>query len=223
LDQLTANLNAIGTLVAQINGEATRARGYLAQVQQTLDLPGAVDEDHRQLAVLEDEANQSIVVLDRLSRDASTDLRRQAAALTTERGRLAQLASGIKTGNLYAGGAAEGAAPSIAPAALVSANPGGAPIVTIHFARATTNYQESLYKALSQALQAQPSASFNVVAVSPPRRSASAVQTAQNDARRHAQDVMHTMTEMGVPATRLALSSATDPAAKSSEVQVFVR
>jgi hypothetical protein len=100
---------------------------------------------------------------------------------------------------------------------------GDAPIVTIRFARANTNYQKTLYTALSQALQAQPGASFNVVGVSPTRGSASAVQVAQNDARRHAQDVMHTMTEMGVPATRMALSSATDPAARSSEVRVFLR
>ena len=222
LDQLTANINALNTLVAQISGEATRVRGAVTQVQQTLDMSGAVDEDHRQLTVLEDEANQIVVVLDRLARDASADLRRQTATLSNERLRLAQLASSIKAGDLYAPGtpaprmAAAPPAPGAAPDA-------GGPIVTIKFARASTNYQKPLYAALSRALQSQPNASFNVVGVSPPRGTAAAVQSAQNDARRHAQQVMSTMTEMGVPAARMDISSATDPSIRTSEVRVFLR
>jgi hypothetical protein len=34
---------------------------------------------------------------------------------------------------------------------------------------------------------------------------------------------MHTMTQMGVPATRMDLSSATDPAIRTSEVRVILR
>jgi cell division protein FtsB len=223
LDQLTANINALNTLIAQINGEATRVRSAVAQVQQALDMPGAVDEDHRQLTVLEDEANQIAVVLDRLARDASSDLHRQTATLSNERSRLAQLATSIKAGDLYATGAP---APRIAAAA--APPPGappaaGAPIVSIKFARANTNYQKTLYAALSQALQTQPGALFDVVGVSPTRGTAAAVQTAQNDARRHAQDVMKTMTEMGVPAARMDISSATDPSVRTSEVRVFLR
>ena len=185
-------------------------------------MPGAIDEDHRQLTVLEDEANQIAVVLDRLARDASADLRRQTATLSNERGRLAQLATSIKSGDLYATG---NAAPRIAAAAPPPGAPpaAGAPIVAIKFARANTNYQKTLYAALSQALQAQPSASFNVVGVSPTRGTAAAVQTAQSDARKHAQDVMKTMTEMGVPAARMDISSATDPSIRTSEVRVFLR
>ncbi len=223
LDQLTANINALNTLIAQINGEATRVRGTVAQIQQTLEMPGAVDEDHRQLTVLEDEANQIVVVLDRLARDASSDLRRQTATLSNERGRLAQLATSIKSGDLYATGASAPRVAAAAPAPAGAAPAPGEPIVSIKFARANTNYQKSLYAALSQALQAQPSASFNVVGISPTRGTAAAVQTAQNDARKHAQDVMKTMTEMGVPAARMDISSATDPSIRSSEVRVFLR
>ena len=55
------------------------------------------------------------------------------------------------------------------------------------------------------------------------RGSAASVQIAQSTARRHAQDVMRSMTDMGVPATRLNVASTTDPSATSSEVRVFVR
>jgi hypothetical protein len=49
------------------------------------------------------------------------------------------------------------------------------------------------------------------------------VQIAQSSARRNAQDVMRSMTDMGVPAARLNVASTTDPGATGNEVRVFVR
>ena len=225
LDQLTANVNALGALATQVSGDGARTRTLLGQVQATLAMAGATDEDHRQLGVLEDEANQVAVVLDRLSRDMSADVRRGAATLNSERPRLAQLANAIKTGDLYASGASSGTAASGNATAGVSVGGGGAgqPIVTIRFARRNANYQKALYSALNQALQGQPMASFQVVGVSPTRSSAAAVQAAQSDARRRAQEVMHTMGEMGVPPARMEIAATTDPAVSGSEVRVFLR
>ncbi|HEX4176927.1 MAG TPA: hypothetical protein VHY57_00750, partial [Rhizomicrobium sp.] len=67
------------------------------------------------------------------------------------------------------------------------------------------------------------SAGFEVVAVSPSKGNAASVQIAQTAARRHAQDVMRSMSDMGVPATRMNVASTTDPSATTSEVRVFVR
>src|SRR5213078_4682788 len=94
-----------------------------------------------------------------------------------------------------------------APAISSSMSYGGAALVTIKFDRSDVDYQQILYTALNQALQSRPGAS---------------VQLAQTDARRHAQDVLRTMTDMGVPATRLAVSSSTDPGLANSEVRLFV-
>jgi hypothetical protein len=226
LDQMTANINALNMLSSQVSSEASRTRGLVSQIQATFDVPGAVDEDHRQLTVLEDEANQTVVVLDRLARDVSSDLRRETASLGNERARLAQLQGAIKNGDLYASGSmapSRSTAMAVSSPAVTIGGAPGAPVVTIRFARTNPNYQKPLYDALTQALQSQPSASFNVVGVSPTRGSAAAVQTAQSTARRHAQAVMHTMTEMGVPATRMALSATTDPSVNVSEVRVFIR
>jgi hypothetical protein len=222
LDQLTANLNALNTVGAQLGGESSRARTLLGQIRATYDVAGAVDEDHRQLAILDDEANQILVVLDRLGRDAAADLRRQTAAVARERGDLTQLADAIKKGDLYGAAGRTVAAATVPDAPQASFAP-GASVVTIRFPRTGVNYEKRLYAALTQALQAEPGAAFEVVGVSPIRGSAQAVQTAQTDARRHAQDVMHTMTQMGVPATRMDLSSATDPAIRTSEVRVVLR
>jgi hypothetical protein len=219
LDQLIANINALSALIAQINGYVPKVRALADQIQATVSVPGGVEEDHRQLGVMEDEANQVIVVLERLGRDAPADLRRQTLTLTNERARLAQLANGIKAGDLYASGTA-GAGPAVSAAPVAPAGGGSMPIMTI---RRTGSYQKTLYDALTQALKSQPTASFHVIGVSPTRGSAAALQVAQNDARHRAQEVMHTMTEMGVPAARMDLSSATDPTLRASEVRVFLQ
>jgi hypothetical protein len=93
----------------------------------------------------------------------------------------------------------------------------------IRFDRPNVDYQQTLYAALNQALQSRPTAAFSVVAVSPTRGSVAAVQLAQTAAKRHAQEVMRSITDMGVPASRLAVASSTDPNATASEVRVFAR
>ncbi|MEI9929710.1 MAG: hypothetical protein WDM89_03860 [Rhizomicrobium sp.] len=190
----------------------------LNQIAATFDVSGAVDEDHRQLSVLEDETNQTIILIERLRRNVSADVQRQTAYSANERSNLAQLASAIKEGELYSD-----AAPSMARSAAASYAPSSGALVTIRFDRSHVDYQQALYSALNQALQARPDANFSVVAVSPTRGTASAVQAAQTAAKRHAQEVMHSITAMGVPAARLQVASSTDPSATSSEVRVFVR
>ena len=159
--------------------------------------------------MLEDETNQTIVLIDRLLRDVSEDVQRQTAYAGNERANLTTLASAIKNGELYG---AELGGPMIGeqcePGAVAY---GGTPLVVIRFDRPNVDYQQILYAALNQALQSRPQAAFSVVAVSPTRGTVAAVQLAQTAAKRHAQEVMRSITDMGVPASRLAVASSTDP------------
>ena len=124
----------------------------------------------------------------------------------------------IKNGDFYGGGVT-GALGSGG----VQMATAGTPLVVVRFDHPNVDYQQILYAALNQALQNRPGASFQVVAVSPTRGTAASVQIAQSTARRHAEDVMRSMSDMGVPATRMGVASTTDPAATVSEVRVFVR
>ncbi len=223
LDELTTNINALNALGTAVSGDASRAHFDLDTIQSTYNVSGAVDEDHRQLSVLEDETDQTVVLIDRLMRQISEDVQRQTAYVANERANLTTLASAIKNGELYGSELGAPMLASTSAPASYGATPSGAALVTIRFDHAGVQYQQILYTALSQALQSRPGAGFDIVGVSPTRGTASAVQLAQSDARRHAQDVMRSMTDMGVPATRLGISSATDPSISSSEVRVFVR
>jgi hypothetical protein len=222
LDALTTNINGLNSVGGEIANDASRAHFVQDTIQATFNVSGAVDEDHRQLSVLQDEAGQTIVLIDRLLTEASADIQRQTAYVANERANLTTLASAIKNGEFY--GTELGTPMMASVGGPVSfAAPTGAPLVTIKFDHANVAYQQILYTALAQALQSRPTSSFAIVAVSPTRGSAPAVQLAQTESQRHAQEVMRSMTDMGVPAARLSISSATDPTAGASEVRVYVR
>jgi hypothetical protein len=223
LDALTTNINALNALGTQIADNASHAHFLLSQVQAAFNVSGAVDEDHRQLAVLEDETDQTIVLIDRIVGQVSDTVQRQTAFVANERASLTTLASGIKNGELYGGdlGVPMTAGPPTPASGAFSM--GGTPLVTIKFDHPGVKYQQVLYTALSEALQSRPAATFDVVGVSPSRGTAAAVQIAQTDARRRAREVMRSMGDMGVPQSRMGLSSTSDPRLSASEVRVFVR
>lgn len=223
LDQLAGNINKLNALGSRVAADANTAHYALDQITATFNVAGAYDEDHRQLSVLQDETNQTIILLDRLLGEVSADIQRQTAYVANERANLTTLASAIKNGELYG---ADLSAPMFNAGrggAARSFTGGSSPLVTIRFDKAKVDYQQILYAALTQALQSRPSASFSIVAVSPTRGTVTAVQLAQTQAQRHAQDVLRSMTDMGVPAARLAVQSQTDPSVTANEVRVFIR
>jgi hypothetical protein len=217
LDALSGNVNALSALGTDVTNDSSTAHYALEQIGATFNVSGAVDEDHRQLQLLEDQTSQTIVMVDRLLKEVSDGIQRQTAYVATERANLSILAAAIKSGDFYGGGVIGSLGGGVQTASA------GAPLVVVKFDHPDVDYQQILYAALNQALQNRPGANFQVVAVSPTRGSAASVQIAQSTARRHAQDVMRSMTDMGVPATRLNVASTTDPSATVSEVRVFVR
>ncbi len=220
LDTISANINQLNALGTDVTGDSSAAHFALDQIGATFNVSGAVDEDHRQLSLLEDETNQTIVLIDRLLKEVSDDIQRQTAYVGNERNNLTVLASSIKNGELFGGTPGLTAAAAASNLQFASS---GTPLVVVRFDRPNVDYQQILYAALNQALQARPNANFQVVAVAPTRGNAASVQIAQTAARRHAQEVMRSMTDMGVPASRMNVASSTDPSAANSEVRVFVR
>jgi hypothetical protein len=225
LDTLSGSINSLNALGPKMSDDASKAHFILDTLGATYNVAGAVDEDHRQLSVMEDETRQTIVLIDRLLAALSADVQRQTAYVGNERANLTTLAAAIKNGELYSSDIGSPPLASAAGGAMPASTLAlaGTPLVVIRFDHPGVDYQQILYAALTQALQARPSAGFSVVAVAPTRGTASAVEAAQTTAKNHAQEVLRSMTDMGVPPSRLAVASATDPSATSSEVRVFVR
>src|SRR6185312_2094838 len=221
LDQLSANINTLNAVGTDVNTDSSSAHFVLDQIVATFNVSGAVDEDHRQLAVLEDETNQTIILIDRLLKSVADDIQRQTAYVANERANLTTLANGIKNGELYSADMAPmmGAARPMAGGGSFSG--GGGAIAVVR--NTGGNFQQSLYSSLNQALASSPNSNFEIVAVSPTRGTANAVQIAQTTTKRRAQEVLRAMTDMGVPASRMQISSSTDPGLSTGEVRVYQR
>jgi hypothetical protein len=66
LDALSGNINALNALGTDVTNDTSGGHFALDQISATFNVSGAVDEDHRQLSLLEDETSQTIELLDRL-------------------------------------------------------------------------------------------------------------------------------------------------------------
>ena len=197
-------LNALGNLVVN---DAAMASYLLENIRATYGLSGAYEEDHRQLALLEDQTSQTVIRVDRLLSDVSADIDRQGNYVAAERSNLTALALAIKTGSFF-----ESPIRNQAGGATLR---GGAPVVVVRFDQANLNFEPALQAAVRDALAANPNAAFDVVAVASDPGNTSR-------ARQRAESVYRAMTRAGVNPDRVDLS-ATTGAVSHDEVQIFQR
>jgi hypothetical protein len=237
IDNDVAQLNSLANEVA---GVSTLSAYVLETTRAAYGLTGAVDEDHRQLAILEDEVNRTVVLIDRLLNELSEDIGRQTNYLGNERANLTTLSLAIKNGEMLGGSLANRAFLSSAPAASAVPAPAPAPaqtasrrpvqqsgprrpLVVIRFDRPNVEYEQALYTAVSRALERRPTATFDLVAVAPNRGNAAQVTVAANTSKRNAESVLRSLSDMGLPLDRVRLSAMTSGQAASNEVHIYVR
>ncbi len=229
LNRIADNINQMNTVAGKVTTDAAMAAYLLETTQATYGISGAVDEDHRQLAIVEDELNRAVVLIDRLLNEVTTDANRQSNYLARERKNLTTLSLALKSGELLgASFANRPRATAVAPAATPAARVGPGkvsrrPLVVIRFDRADVNYEQALYTAVSRALELRPNAVFDLVAVAPKRGTPSQVVLGSSFAKRNAENVRRSLASMGLPQNRVNLSTITSADAKTSEVRIYVR
>ena len=229
LDRLGTDIGQMNRLSTAIASDSTMS-GFLSEsARAAFSISGAVDEDHRQLAILEDEVNRTVVLIDRLLKEVSEDVRRQSSYVATERSNLNLLSVGIKSGEIYG--------VSLVNRAMVAASGVGAnsfaarpmdttgkrPLVIIRFDRANVPYQQALYSAIGRVLERRPNAVFDLVAVAPSGGGPARVALNTNKSRRFADGVLRSLMDMGLPPSRVAMSGKTSPTARTNEVHLYLR
>lgn len=103
LDTLSNNVAELNALGVEIADAASKSTFLLNNIRSTFNLTGAVEEDHARLAQLEDQANTSMVAIDRLLNEVNDDMSRITAYLNTERNNMRTLALAVSNGDLYGG------------------------------------------------------------------------------------------------------------------------
>jgi hypothetical protein len=220
LTQIDADIATLNQLSSQVSSDAGASAFILENIRAAYGLSGALEDDHRQLRMLEDEVNQNAIVIDRALLDLNAEIGRQQAYVSTERNSLVELASEINAGQSYPAASAGGIRRSVPVRAVatVSAETFAQrrPLVVIRFDKPDVAFEPQLYQALSRALERRPDAVFDLVAVSPQGGNPSA-------ARRNADAVFASMTNMGLPADRVAMAAMPSDAAKTPEVHIYVQ
>ena len=230
LAQVENDIAQMNTLANGVASTSTLSAYLLETTRAAYGLSGAIDEDHRQLSILEDEVNRTVVLIDRLLNELSEDISRQSNYLSTERTNLTTLALAIKNGEMLGSSLGNRAFSSSAPSASSGFAPSpmastGArrPLVVIRFDRANVQYEQPLYNAVSRALQRRPNAMFDLVAVAPNRGNAARVALSASSSKKNAETVLRSLSDMGLPLDRVRLSALTSNTAATNEVHLYVR
>lgn len=248
LETLAGNVAQLNDLAMEISQAASMSSFLLESSRATYGLSGAVEEDHVRLAQMEDAINNTVVIIDRMLDNVNDDITRTASYLSTERENLRTLSLAVTTGDLLGkslstrpfssakmanfDGSASGMnatpasyAPSqMTPPPQAAGIPGGPrPLVKIRFDRADVSYEQPMYLAVNEALSRYPNARFELVAVHPNNGNAAAVAIESTRARRNAERVLRSLTEMGLTMDRVDLSYSPSAEANTNEVHLYVR
>lgn len=228
LDRLAQDVASMNTLHGSIASSATMSSFLSESATASFAISGAIDEDHRQLAILEDEVNRTDVLIDRLYKEVTNDVRRQTNYVSTERANLNLMSAGIKAGEIYGGSLLNVAMTGSSGGTQVSAGAplstsGRRPLVVVRFDRNEVPYRQALYTAVSRVLEKRPEAVFDLVAVAPSSGGQARVALNSNKARRYAEGVLRSLIEMGLPPARVAVSAKTAAQARSNEVHLYLR
>ena len=231
LDRILTDIAALNTLANDIAGQSAMSAYLVESISAAYGLSGAVEEDHRQLALIEDEVNRTVVLIDRLLNEIHETISRQTAYVNNERRNLTSLSLAVKNGEMFGPPLASRAfaaavatrASAVQSAASLGMNANRQPLVVIRFDRPDVPYQQALYSALSQALDRVPMANFDVIAIAPNMGTPAQVALNTNESKRNAEQVFRSLTDMGLSGDRVTLSTATSSAVQTNEVHVFVR
>ena len=215
-------------LSGNIGNSATMSAFLAESAKAAFSVSGAIDDDHRQLAILEDEVNRTDVLIDRLLKEVSNDVRRQTNYVSTERANLNLLSTGIRSGEIYGGSLmniamANSGSGKGAYAGAPTNTAGKRPLIVIRFDRDKVAYQQALYNTVSKVLEQRPNATFDLVGVAPTSGGKARVSLNSNKARRHSENVLRSLIEMGLPPSRVAISARTALEARSNEVHLYLR
>ena len=223
---MSINTDALNQLSARVASDTAMTGYLLDSIRAAYGVSGAVDEDHRQLRILENETNQTSVLMNSLLSEVNSDISRQQQYVKGARNYIVDLNSAIKVGSygvsnvpLSGGMATPVSGSPLLVNASRSATVSGKPLFTAKFNKSNVNYKDGLQRAVSSAISAKPSVRFDVVAVSP----VSGSQLSKETAQKNAVAVFQEMINMGVGADKISLSSKTSSEATSSEVQIFVK
>ena len=220
------NMSETAKLSSEIIRTKNELNSLLDTIGETYLIPGAMEIDHENLKTLEDQANQTVVSLNRLSSDVSAQIARQQQYFSSESQNINMLGTDIQNGKIMNVRPQAAVSVPAAPAPLLSAAAylpdadlaGRRPLMVIRFNKKNVAYEQSLYKAVKAALDKRPNTGFEIVAVSPANAKSGEAEAAKN-----ADAVRSSLISMGLPEDRIYSSKTKSASIQTTEVHLYLK
>ncbi|MAI28634.1 MAG: hypothetical protein CBC84_001570 [Pelagibacteraceae bacterium TMED124] len=231
LEDIQNNVNNLQIVNNRVTADAALITHLKNAIDSSFFISGAIDEDHNQLKVLNDDVQRTSVLYSRLMDELEEKISREIQILNAERQYMKELSADVEVGKFggrvsapptrsfqsstsETSGEETGSIDTIKIAPLNYDNA----ILVIKFDDTNFDYSTALFESISNALEQMPSASFEVVAVSPTGGASFAEK-----ARQRASEVFNKVVEMGVPSERVSLASSNSTSAQAEEVHIYLK
>ncbi len=221
LEDIQNNVNNLQIVNNRVTADFALIGHLQKAISSSFFISGAIDEDHNQLKVLRDDVERTKVLYDRLMNDLEGRISREISILNDERNYMKNLAGDVEAGKF---GGSVSPPPASSGNVSQSSTIKRAPInydnaiVVLKFDDSELDYSAGLFQTISSALEQQPSAKFEIVAVSPTGGASYAIK-----ARERAAEILSQIVEMGVPSERLSLTSSNSSSAQAEEVHIYLK
>ena len=227
LEDIQNNVNNLQIVNNRVTADAALITHLRNAIDSSFFISGAIDEDHNQLKVLNDDVQRTSVLYARLMDELDQKISREIMILNDEREYMKKLAEDVEVGKFggrvsspptTSSNIQEQAKPkSIDTVNIAPLNYDNA-ILVIKFDDTNFDYSTALFESISNALEQMPSANFEVVAVSP-----TGGASFSDKARQRASEVFGKIVEMGVPSERMSLTSSNSTTAQAEEVHIYLK
>ena len=219
---MNTNSAALNQLSAKISADTANTDYLVEAIRSAYSISGAVDEDHRQLKVLENEAGQTSILMHSLLNEINADIDRQQQYVKTANGNIASLSSAIRVGSFGVNNTPLSRSPvlssnSEAPDQInveVPSFVAGKPLFVVRFTNKDVDYKEGLKKAVANAVAKKKNVVFDVVAVN------SLQSTSANE---YASKIFQEVIDLGITADRINILSKIDTGSSFPAVMIFVK
>lgn len=219
IQTMSTNSSALNQLSAKVAADTANTDYLVESIRSAYSISGAVDEDHRQLRVLENEAGQTSILMHSLLNEVNGDISRQQQYVDTANANIAKLSDAIRVGSFGVGNVPLGSsnllnsANKIQSVNTTAANTAGKPLFAVKFNSNDVKYKDGLKQAVANAVTKKPNVIFNIVAIN---------SLQGNNANDYASKIFQDIINMGVSADRINISARTDAKSSVPSVMVYV-
>ena len=233
LDNIEEFMREINLLNQKVNADAGVVALLKSTLNKVLRLAGAIDQDHRQLELLEDDTEKLEIDIARLINEITEEISRQSGFTKIENQNMLVMAVAIRNGEAMGTGILNRS--FLAAQALADAGPPdqqldvpqvnitGLPLVVIRFDDPDINYEKTLFDAIGTTVDKKSDATFGLVAVAPIGKNEGETRINSSKVKKYAERVLRSLVSFGLPSKKVALTAKTSGDVVVPEVHIYVQ